>query len=55
MIFVRHEDQSSPPSLSQGVKIRYRAIAGLLPFLTQHSTTIKDKSDTDVVLLDIGG
>lgn len=50
--FFRHENQSSPPSLSQGGKLRHGTKADLLPFLTQHSTTIKEKPDTDAVLLD---
>ena len=49
---VHHENQSSPPSLPQGGKLRYGTKAGLLPLLTQHSTIIKDKPDTDKVLLD---
>ena len=50
--FFRHENQSSPPSLSQGGKLRHGTKADLLPFLTQNGTTIKDKPDTDAVLLD---
>ncbi len=50
--FFRHENQSSPPSLSQGGKRRPETKADLLPFLIQHSTAIKDKPDTDAVRLD---